>query len=107
MRIRCDYTRGVGAGCWGLGARCWGLVLGAWCETKMATVTINRKGEDRVRAGHPWIYRSDVERVEAASGDLVQVTTGRGRPLGYALFSDRSEITLRMIAHGTASPASD
>ena len=73
----------------------------------MATVTINRKGEDRVRAGHPWIYRSDVERVEAASGDLVQVTTGRGRPLGYALFSDRSEITLRMIAHGTASPASD
>src|SRR3954465_9140685 len=73
----------------------------------MATVTINRKGEDRVRAGHPWIYRSDVERVEAASGDLVQVTTGRGRPLGYALFSDRSEITLRMIAHGTASPAGD
>src|SRR3982750_4661080 len=73
----------------------------------MATVTINRKGEDRVRAGHPWIYRSDVERVEAASGDLVQVTTGRGRPLGSALFSDRSEITLRMIAHGTASPAGD
>src|SRR4051794_37719172 len=73
----------------------------------MATAVIGRRGEDRVRAGHPWIYRSDVERVEATSGDLVQVTTGRGRPLGYALFSDRSEITLRMIAHGTASPAGD
>jgi 23S rRNA (cytosine1962-C5)-methyltransferase len=71
----------------------------------MATVTINRKGEDRVRAGHPWIYRSDVENADAAPGDLVQVTSGRGRPLGYALFSEQSEITLRMISHGAAMPA--
>jgi 23S rRNA (cytosine1962-C5)-methyltransferase len=71
----------------------------------MPTVTINRKGEDRVRAGHPWIYRSDVENADAAPGDLVQVTSGRGRPLGYALFSEQSEITLRMISHGAAMPA--
>jgi 23S rRNA (cytosine1962-C5)-methyltransferase len=71
----------------------------------MSIVTISRKGEDRVRAGHPWIYRSDVESVEAAPGDLVQVTSGRGRPLGYALFSEQSEITLRMISHGAAMPA--
>jgi 23S rRNA (cytosine1962-C5)-methyltransferase len=70
----------------------------------MPIVTISRKGEDRVRAGHPWIYRSDVETVEAEPGDLVQVTNGRGRPLGYALFSERSEITLRMISHGTTMP---
>jgi 23S rRNA (cytosine1962-C5)-methyltransferase len=70
----------------------------------MATVVIGRRGEDRARAGHPWIYRSDVETVEAEPGDLVQVTNGRGRPLGYALFSERSEITLRMISHGTTMP---
>jgi len=34
----------------------------------------------RALAGHPWIYRSDVENAEAAPGDLVQVTSGRGRP---------------------------
>jgi 23S rRNA (cytosine1962-C5)-methyltransferase len=70
----------------------------------MATVVIGRRGEDRARAGHPWIYRSDVEKVEASSGDLVQVTTVRGRPVGFALFSDRSEITLRMISHGASAP---
>jgi len=71
----------------------------------MPTATITRKGEDRVRAGHPWIYRSDVSAVNAAAGDVVAVTTPRGRTVGHALFSDRSEIALRMIAHGEAAPA--
>ena len=69
----------------------------------MATATITRKGEDRVRAGHPWIYRSDVMDVSAAPGDIVAVTAGRGRTLGHALFSDRSEIVLRMISYGDAA----
>jgi 23S rRNA (cytosine1962-C5)-methyltransferase len=70
----------------------------------MATVVIGRRGEDRARAGHPWIYRSDVEQVEASAGDLVKVTTARGRPVGFAMFSDQSEITLRMISHGSSAP---
>src|SRR5262245_14250816 len=71
----------------------------------MSTVTISRRGEDRARAGHPWIYRSDVTAASAAPGDLVQVLGLRGRPIGSALFSDRSEITLRMVAYGSAPPA--
>ena len=50
----------------------------------MPHVTISRKGEDRARHGHPWIYRSDVEQVEAGAGDLVQVIGSRGRPIGHA-----------------------
>ena len=73
----------------------------------MSTVTITRRGEDRARAGHPWIYRSDVTGADAGAGDLVQVQTERGRPIGYALFSDESEITLRMIAFGPAAPPDD
>jgi len=73
----------------------------------MSTVTISRRGEDRARAGHPWIYRSDVIGADAAAGDLVQVQTERGRPIGYALFSDESEITLRLIAFGPTAPAED
>ena len=71
----------------------------------MSTVTITRRGEERARAGHPWIYRSDVSEVEAAPGDLVQVLGSRGRPVGHALFSDESEITLRMIAFGSQPPS--
>ena len=67
----------------------------------MPRATVSRRGEDRARAGHPWIYRSDVEAVEADGGDLVQVFGSRGRPIGHALFSDESEITLRMIAYGS------
>jgi 23S rRNA (cytosine1962-C5)-methyltransferase len=73
----------------------------------VSTVTITRRGEDRARAGHPWIYRSDVVQVDADKGDLVQVFNVRGRPLGHALFSDESEITLRMIAFGTTTPPAD
>ena len=69
----------------------------------MPRVIISRRGEDRARAGHPWIYRSDVEEVEAEAGDLVQVFGSRGRPVGHALFSDESEITLRMIAYGSGA----
>jgi len=71
----------------------------------MPTATITRKGEDRLRAGHPWIYRSDVMDVEAAPGDIVSVIGARARTLGYALFSDQSEIVLRVIAHGDDAPS--
>src|SRR6476661_105945 len=71
----------------------------------MATAVVSRRGEERARAGHPWIYRSDVEEVRALAGDLVQVVGSRGRPLGHALFSDKSEITLRMVSHGADVPS--
>ena len=70
----------------------------------MSTAAITRKGEDRARAGHPWIYRSDVTEVHAAPGDLVRVTGARGRVVGHALFSNRSEITLRLVALGPEPP---
>ncbi len=61
------------------------------------TVTISRRGEERVRGGHPWIYRSDLADVRARGGDTVDVVGPRGKPIGQALYSDRSEIALRML----------
>jgi 23S rRNA (cytosine1962-C5)-methyltransferase len=58
---------------------------------------VSSRGADRWRAGHPWIYRSDVLDVQAEPGALVDVRTERGRPLGRALFSRESQITLRML----------
>src|SRR5947208_1954836 len=64
------------------------------------TVSISSRGEERLRSGHPWIYRTDVADARAAAGEIVQVRSARGRTLGSALFSDRSQITLRMLAYG-------
>src|SRR5437763_16679115 len=66
------------------------------------TVVITARGEDRLRSGHPWIYRTDVADVRAAAGDLVVVRGPRDRVLGRALFSDRSQIAVRMLAYGDA-----
>jgi 23S rRNA (cytosine1962-C5)-methyltransferase len=68
--------------------------------TVSPTVTISARGEQRVRGGHPWIYRADVVDVEAAGGDIVSVIGPRQRRLGDALFSDRSQIPIRMLTHG-------
>ena len=64
------------------------------------TVVISARGEQRLLGGHPWIYRTDVADARAAAGDIVQVRSPRGQALGSALFSDRSQITLRMLTYG-------
>jgi 23S rRNA (cytosine1962-C5)-methyltransferase len=64
-------------------------------------VVINARGEERLRSGHPWIYRADVADVCAQAGDAVLVRGPRGRDLGHGLYSDRSQIALRMMTYGT------
>jgi len=67
----------------------------------LGTVVITARGEERLRGGHPWIYRADVADAQATAGDIVVVRGARGgRPLGSALFSDRSQIALRMLTYG-------
>lgn len=63
----------------------------------MPVVHISPRGETRLRHGHPWIYRSDVAAGDAAAGDIVQVRGARERVLGHAMFSDQSQIALRLL----------
>jgi 23S rRNA (cytosine1962-C5)-methyltransferase len=66
-----------------------------------AVAAITRRAADQLRAGHLWVYRSDVERTEPAviaGGALVTIVDGRRIPLGTALYSDASEIALRMVS---------
>jgi 23S rRNA (cytosine1962-C5)-methyltransferase len=70
------------------------------------TVVISARGEERLRSGHPWIYRSDLADVRAEPGDVVSVRGPRNRTLGLALYSSRSQIALRMLMRGhTGDPA--
>jgi 23S rRNA (cytosine1962-C5)-methyltransferase len=61
-------------------------------------VVISSKGVDRLRAGHLWIYRSDVLDSEASPGAIVTVSDRKGQFQGKAFFSDRSQITLRFLS---------
>src|SRR2546423_13164949 len=61
-------------------------------------ITIARRGTERVRGGHLWIYRSDVrDAAGARGGSVVAVREERGRFIAQALYSDRSEIALRVL----------
>jgi len=70
--------------------------MGEWDEKK---VRVSKRGAERLQGGHLWIYRSDVERAPAdlEAGDVVALVDGRGRFLGKAFWSSRSQIALRIV----------
>ncbi len=61
-------------------------------------ITLTARGADRVRGGHPWVYRSDLVHISASGGDAVRVVDGRGRFLAHAFYSDRSQIAIRVLS---------
>ncbi|HEV8195992.1 MAG TPA: class I SAM-dependent rRNA methyltransferase [Gemmatimonadales bacterium] len=61
-----------------------------------STATVSRRGADRWVRGHPWIYASDVSSAPETPG-LVRVEDPRGKFIGQALCSPRSEIRLRLL----------
>ena len=67
----------------------------------MSWATVSARGAARWAAGHPWIYRSDVVSNPDAPG-IVSVRDNRGKFLGQALCSPRSEIRLRLLERSDA-----
>ncbi len=68
----------------------------------MKSITVTKRGASRVRAGHLWIYRSDViDRGDAEGGLVVAVRDQHGNFVGQALFSDASEISLRLLTQSS------
>lgn len=67
----------------------------------MKTARVNKKGANRVRQGHLWIYKSDVLDVDAEGGSIVSVKDERGNFIGQALFSDTSQIALRFLTQSS------
>src|SRR5437762_4169853 len=66
-----------------------------------AQIVVRKRGADRIRRGHLWIYRSDVlNPKEAEPGSVVAVRNERGAVLGKAFFSSQSQISLRFLSRG-------
>jgi len=66
------------------------------------TLRITRRAADRLRAGHLWVYRTDLESQQQSSvlepGSLVTIVDSREIPLGTALYSSASTIAARLIS---------
>ena len=62
-------------------------------------VKLSPRGATRLKAGHIWVYRSDILPADSIPpGSLVRVSDHRGKPLGTALYSSSSQIAIRMIS---------
>ncbi len=64
---------------------------------------VNRRAADRLRAGHLWVYASDVVTIAPPKPEedppaLLPVADSRGLLLGTALYSPSSQIALRLVS---------
>ena len=67
--------------------------------------TISPRGVKRLKGGHPWIFRSDVIDRPSAVAGIIRMESARGEPMGWALWSPASEISLRQIeTHPARTP---
>jgi 23S rRNA (cytosine1962-C5)-methyltransferase len=66
----------------------------------LTTVLLKPGEADRIVAGHPWIYHTEILRLTApiADGELVQVKDHRQRLIGTGFFNSKSKINVRVLA---------
>ena len=62
--------------------------------------TVSPRAERTVRAGHPWVYETEVLGVEEGweDGELVDLVSQKGRYLGTGFINSHSKIRLRVIS---------
>jgi len=66
---------------------------------ELSKVKVSQRGAQRLKAGHVWVYRSDVVSADGiAPGSLVDVVDERGRFLGTAFYSSASQIAIRWLS---------
>lgn len=65
----------------------------------MAKIYLQRNRKKRVEQGHPWIYQTEIERLEgkAMPGDLVEVVNHQGFFLGIGMYNPHSQIVVRLL----------
>lgn len=68
-------------------------------------VQISGAGVGRIRKGHLWIYAGDVDsEPEEENPAIVQVCDAAGKSLGYAFYSRKSQIRLRLLTRNSDPP---
>nr|WP_058301927.1 class I SAM-dependent rRNA methyltransferase [Gorillibacterium timonense] len=69
----------------------------------MANIILLKSRKKRIEQGHPWVYQSEVERLEgeAAPGDVVTVSSHQGKVLGSGYYNPKSQLVVRLISFGS------
>lgn len=64
-------------------------------------ITITKKGENRARMGHPWVFEGEVlkESEKPENGSLVDVVSEKGKYIGTGFYNDPSKIRVRLLSY--------
>lgn len=70
-----------------------------------ARLHLNKGVRHRILDGHPWVFASEVERIEgtAEDGGVVAIVSPKGQPLGSAIYNSRSQIVGRLFSRGSVA----
>jgi len=65
----------------------------------VARLVLKRGADRRLRAGHPWIYRSEIADLKGrwSPGDVVEVVDAGGRFLGRGFYNPRTSLACRLL----------
>lgn len=63
----------------------------------------------RIERGHPWVYRTEIARVEGGpeAGALLAVVDADLRPIGFGYYNPASMIAIRLLGRGAEPPPED
>lgn len=67
----------------------------------MADVILLPGKEKRVYSGHPWVFRSDIDKSKGTfePGDVVRILSAKGKFLAKAFYNPNSQIALRILTY--------
>ena len=65
-----------------------------------ARLILNKGVRHRILAGHPWVFATEVDRVEgnAEDGGTVEIRSAKGESLGSGIYNSQSQIVVRRYA---------
>jgi 23S rRNA (cytosine1962-C5)-methyltransferase len=67
----------------------------------VAIVVLKRNRKKRLEQGHPWIFQSEVERIEGeySPGEIVQVVNHQGHFLAKGTINPKSQMLVRVLTY--------
>jgi len=73
---------------------------------RLPAVSVSRKGEERLRSGHLWVFGDDLREVPPGlpPGQWVTVVSRSGAPLGTGTLNLSSRISLRVVSRTEVAP---
>ncbi|MGB5994012.1 MAG: class I SAM-dependent rRNA methyltransferase [Candidatus Deferrimicrobiaceae bacterium] len=76
-------------------------------DAPLPAVRVSRRGEERLRNGHLWVFGDDLREVPPGlpPGQWVAVSSRSGEFLGTAMCNLSSRIALRLVSRGAVSPS--